>query len=263
MIEYSIGVMNMAKKKKKKKLKWGRVFIALIIVIVLIFGIYKSASFLIGQAIDLVNDLLAGEKISTKKYRATIIIDPGHGGYDVGANTKNIYEKDITLKTAQYLQKALEKKNIKVVLTRDKDIELNSDKSTDLHMRAAMSQQNQADYFVSIHVNDFANNNSVSGFEVYTRNNDSYSLAESILTKMDALKISKNRGIVDGSNLQVLRDNTVPSVLVELGYIKSSDFQYLTNDSQLNNIAGAIANGLEERIKEDKEVKNEGENQGE
>ncbi len=88
-------------------------FIALIIVCLLIFGIYKSASFLISHAINLINDLIAGEKISVKKYRATVIIDPGHGGYDVGANTKNIYEKDITLKTAKYLQKALEKKDIK------------------------------------------------------------------------------------------------------------------------------------------------------
>ena len=253
----------MAKKKKKKKLKWNRVFIALIIVCLLIFGIYKSASFFISHAINLINDLIAGEKISVKKYRATVIIDPGHGGYDVGANTKSIYEKDITLKTAKYLQKALEKKDIKVILTRKDDKELNSDKSTDLHMRAAMSQQNQADYFVSIHVNDFANNTSISGFEIYTRNNESTPLAESILTKIDELKISRNRGLVDGHNLQVLRDNTVPSVLIELGYIKSSDFNYLTSDSQLDNIAGAIAKGLEERVKEDKEAKNEGETQGE
>lgn len=56
----------MAKKKKKKKLKWSRVFIALIIVCLLIFGIYKSASFLINHAINLINDLIAGEKISVK-----------------------------------------------------------------------------------------------------------------------------------------------------------------------------------------------------
>lgn len=115
-----------------------------------------------------------------------------------------------------------------------------------------MSQQYNASYFISIHVNAFADDSSISGFEVYTRNDESMPLAELISSKVAELNITKNRGVVDGHTLQVLRNNTVPSVLVELGYIKSTDYNYLTNDNQLNEISKAIAKGIETKITNEK-----------
>lgn len=234
------------RKKKKKKLRLDRVFIALVIVFALVFGIYKSARFIIDQFVSLFDTHIV-EK-TPKNYIATVIIDPGHGGSDVGANTDDIYEKDINLKTALYLQEALDDKNIKAILTREEDVALDSNKITDLSMRAQMSEQYNASYFISIHVNAFADDTSVSGFEVYTRNEESESLANMISTKVAELNITNNRGILDGHTLQVLRDNTVPSVLIELGYIKSTDIHYLTDDKQLNTIAKAIADGIENQI---------------
>lgn len=238
----------MAKKKKKKKLRWDRVFIALVVVFALIFGIYKSASFIINQVLSLFDTDIPELTQTNKNYIATVIIDPGHGGSDVGANNGEVYEKDINLKTALYLQEALDDKNIKAILTRTEDVALDSNKITDLNMRAKMSEQNNASYFISIHVNDYADDTSVSGFEVYTRNEESESLANMISTKLSELNLTNNRGIQDGHTLQVLRDNTVPAVLIELGYIKSSDYNYLTSDDQLNSIAKAIAQGIEEEI---------------
>lgn len=241
----------MSKRRKKKKLRLDRVAIAIIIVFALLFGFYKSTTFIFDYISSFFDtNIVEFVKKGPKEYIATVIIDPGHGGYDVGANVNGVYEKDVTLKTALYLQEALDDKNIKGILTRDEDEVLDSNKITDLRMRAKMSEQYHATYYISIHVNDFANDKSVSGFEIYTKDEGSESLANSVLNHINDLNISKNRGLYDGRTLQVLRDNTVSSILVELGYIKSSDYQYLTDDEQLNNIAKAIAEGVEEEIKE-------------
>jgi len=79
----------------------------------------------------------------------TIVIDPGHGGLDVGAKGQfGALEKDITLALSFKLQ-ALIEKNLadRVVLTRDKNIDVS------LENRAAVANNNDADVFLSIHTN--------------------------------------------------------------------------------------------------------------
>ena len=79
----------------------------------------------------------------------TIVIDPGHGGLDVGAKGKfGALEKDITL-AVSFKLKALIEKNLayRVVLTRDKDIDVS------LENRAAVANNNDAELFISIHTN--------------------------------------------------------------------------------------------------------------
>lgn len=230
--------------KKKKRLKWDRVFLALVIVIAFVFGIYKSCTFIVDKVVSIFNKEEVVEKKEEKVYIATVVIDPGHGGWDAGANKNKLYEKDITLKTAQYIQKELDKKNIKAVLTRTKDEALADNKNDDLLKRAKASQKNNAKYFVSIHVNDYENSTDITGFEVFNKDSNSESLAKMISTQMEELNLTENRGIQDGSKLIVLKKNTVPSVLIEMGYINSSDRNYLSDDSQLNRIAQAIAQGI-------------------
>lgn len=230
--------------KKKKRLKWDRVFLAIVIVIAFVFGIYKSCTFIVDKVVSIFEKEKDIEKKEEKVYIATVVIDPGHGGWDAGANKNKLYEKDITLKTAQYIQKELDKKNIKAVLTRTKDEALADNKNDDLLKRAQASQKNNAKYFVSIHVNDYENSTDITGFEVFNKDSNSESLAKMISTQMEELNLTENRGIQDGSKLIVLKKNTVPSVLIEMGYINSSDRNYLSDDSQLNRIAQAIAQGI-------------------
>ena len=146
--------------------------------------------------------------------------------------------------TAKYL----DQENIKVIFTRESDIALHDSKIEDLRLRAQMSQKNNAQYFVSIHVNDY-DDASVSGFEVYQKDDKSHSLAQSISQNIETLQYSKNRGIQDGKSLMVLRENTVPSVLVEIGYIKGNDYYYLSDDSKLDKIGESISKGIVEQIK--------------
>jgi N-acetylmuramoyl-L-alanine amidase len=87
-------------------------------------------------------------RAEAKKLR-TVVIDPGHGGMELGAKGKfGHLEKDITLAIALKL-KALIEKNLAfgVVLTRDKDVDV------PVENRAAVANNVKADLFISIHTN--------------------------------------------------------------------------------------------------------------
>ncbi|MCI4670552.1 MAG: N-acetylmuramoyl-L-alanine amidase [Bacteroidia bacterium] len=83
----------------------------------------------------------------------TLIIDPGHGGKDPGTVGKRKYEKEIALKVSLLLKDSLKKyfPRMKVLLTRDKD------KFIPLHKRGEFAQENQGDFFISIHCNAMKN----------------------------------------------------------------------------------------------------------
>ncbi len=81
----------------------------------------------------------------------TVVIDPGHGGKDPGAITRNgkYKEKNITLSVALKLGNMIKAKypDMKVIYTRS------TDKYVELSQRAAIANRNKADLFISIHVN--------------------------------------------------------------------------------------------------------------
>jgi N-acetylmuramoyl-L-alanine amidase len=106
---------------------------------------------------------LAGQVIgSNDDKRWVIVIDPGHGGYDPGALGSFSAEKNITLaiaiKTGSYIEQNI--KNVNVIYTRK------TDAFVDLKDRPAMANKNNADLFISIHVNS-ATVKSVHGVETY------------------------------------------------------------------------------------------------
>lgn len=79
----------------------------------------------------------------------TIVLDPGHGGKETGAiGPSGVQEKELTLELARELKSRLEQRlPVRVVLTRDSDVEVAHD------TRTAIANQNQADLFISIHLN--------------------------------------------------------------------------------------------------------------
>ncbi|MBN2400216.1 MAG: N-acetylmuramoyl-L-alanine amidase [Candidatus Aminicenantes bacterium] len=92
----------------------------------------------------------SSEPVSSKvKPIETICIDPGHGGEDLGALGKSkLQEKDVTLQISLKLKKLIEAKTgLRVIMTRD------SDKEVSLNSRASIANNQQAQIFVSIHVN--------------------------------------------------------------------------------------------------------------
>lgn len=94
----------------------------------------------------------------------TIVIDPGHGGKDPGAIGHGLKEKDIVLRLAKMLKRNLEESmGFEVILTRD------DDRYIPLEERTAIANGNNADLFVSVHVNAHPVS-SVHGIETYFLN---------------------------------------------------------------------------------------------
>ncbi|SHL49125.1 N-acetylmuramoyl-L-alanine amidase [Fibrobacter sp. UWT2] len=95
----------------------------------------------------------------------TIVIDPGHGGKDTGAQGKNSNEKDIVLAVGKLLKKELEKEGFKVKMTRDKDVFI------ELGERANLANQWDGDLFISLHCNAIdaspERKKQIKGYHVY------------------------------------------------------------------------------------------------
>lgn len=101
-----------------------------------------------------------------------VAIDPGHGGKFTGAQgiKTHVFEKELTLLLGQQLAKELKERGIDVVLTRESDVALDEDLMNDLRKRAAKGDD--ADLFVSIHLNA-SDNSKTQGFEIYIPYNES------------------------------------------------------------------------------------------
>ena len=110
-----------------------------------------------------------------------VVIDPGHGGMDSGANKNGYKESDLTLKVALKLKKNLEEYGVKVKLTRTEGQLTLNDKLPDygVHGRAVIPYEVKAKYVFSIHLNSNGSTY-VNGLEVYAPGNINYDFAKSL-----------------------------------------------------------------------------------
>jgi N-acetylmuramoyl-L-alanine amidase len=109
-----------------------------------------------------------------------IVIDPGHGGHDPGAEVRGLNEAGLTLDVALRLEKLLLKQpGVEVVLTRRTDAYVPLDERTAIANRAA------ADLFLSIHANA-SGNTRARGIETYFLNFASNSAAEALAARENA-----------------------------------------------------------------------------
>lgn len=97
----------------------------------------------------------------------TVVIDAGHGGHDPGAVNGKVYEKDITLSVAKRLGDMIKRTypGVKVVYTRS------DDRFVELFRRADIANKNNADLFISLHVNSAADR-SARGHETFVMGQD-------------------------------------------------------------------------------------------
>ena len=206
-------------------------------------------TFCIGCTYTLLNE--TNMNVSAKSTKETIMIDAGHGGYDVGSISNfDDYEKDINLDIALLVGKQLKSYGYNVVYTRTSDsVSWPSDNKKDLQARCNLAQKKNADLFISIHLN--SSEYDASGYEIYCdfTNKTTVKLSNSILTQLDQLDYSTNRGLLDTNEtpLYVVANNKVDAILIEAGFISDdSDLYYLKNYT--NNIAKAIAKGIKKSL---------------
>lgn len=174
-----------------------------------------------------------------------IVIDPGHGGMDKGASSGGVEEKSPTLETALLIKKYLIQKGYRVLLTRT------SDTFISLDQRAAIANNCHCKLFVSIHYNA-AKSAEAKGIEVYhfdskdaTRSKSSKKLATCLLHRLIANTGAKSRGVKAG-NFHVIRETTMPAVLIEGGFITNSGERSLIRDEKyLDRIARSVAEGID------------------
>lgn len=114
-----------------------------------------------------------------------VVIDPGHGGKDSGANKNGKSEADYTMKIAAKLKEKLEENGVKVKLTREVN-QLSSDKKLPdygVHGRAVINHEVGAKYVFSIHLNSNSSTN-VNGIEIYTADNINYDFVKDMVNEI-------------------------------------------------------------------------------
>lgn len=156
-----------------------------------------------------------------------IVLDPGHGGIDDGAQKAGISEQSINLSISQKLKEKLEGAGAKVVLTRDGDYDLAMEEATnrkrdDMKNRVALINAEPSDLFLSVHLNSYPNT-SVHGGQVFYRANDegSKQLAQIIQDQLNSLLNQKKT--VKTGDFYILNNTTRPGVLVECGYLSNAE----------------------------------------
>src|SRR4051794_30811078 len=169
----------------------------------------------------------------------TIVIDAGHGGFDRGGVPgQRISEKDKTLDVAQRLKRILQADGFRVVMTRDSDVFI------PLGTRVSIANSYRGASFVSIHFN-CASRAGANGIETYYFRSDSASLAQSIHRNVLAGAPTENRGI-RRRGFYVLRRTSIPSVLVECGFLTNpTEGSLALSASYREKLAGQIARGIQ------------------
>ncbi|MDB6053507.1 MAG: hypothetical protein JWN25_1030 [Verrucomicrobiales bacterium] len=191
-----------------------------------------------------------------------ICIDPGHGGKDPGNVTGQTQEKHHTLALAREVSALLQKADFKVVTTRS------SDKYIERSDRSDLANRTKADLFLSLHFNS-APSREVKGVEVYcltpvgasstnargegsnaraSRGNSmnsqniflAYQVQKSLINKLATEDRSVRR-----ARFEVLREVSMPAILIESGYMSNSqEGRNLSDPKYLKQLAQAIVDGV-------------------
>ena len=206
-----------------------------------------------------VNGKYANAKEENKNTKRAIFLDPGHGGSDSGAVSNGLREKDLTLSVYNKVSSRLASLGYSVLTSR------NTDKDVGLVDRADQANKSNADMFLSIHFNAGGRGASY-GIETYyykarpeyipainkAKHNDperlekSRKLAQKIQQSLVRKTGAYDRG-VKRETFAVLRETSIPSILVELGFI---DNQAEANKIKTNEYQEKLADGIVDGIVE-------------
>ncbi len=183
-----------------------------------------------------------------------IVLDPGHGGNDAGAlsASEDVMEKDINLAVALYAQQLLESCSLKefalgadweegaVVMTRE------DDSYVSLAERVEIAEEAGAELFVSIHANALENSTTWTGIYTYYHPDkpEDAALAQTVQQAVIAATGAVDQG-ADGGDYYVIRETSMPAILIETGFLSSpSELALLVDSEYQQKIAQGIVDGI-------------------
>jgi N-acetylmuramoyl-L-alanine amidase len=218
--------------------------IALLLVIISIFEIENVS-----------DDVMKYMPVTNK----TIILDAGHGGIDPGALTKdkNTSEKDVNLIIALKIRELLQASGALVILTREEDVSLyeeNGDKTIrqkyneNLKNRKKIIQESNADMFVSIHLNAFEQSKYYGAQTFYPKGKeDSIGLSKYIQGELKrVVDKTNNREVKARDDIYLLKENEIPSVLIECGFLSNEkEAKLLVDEKYQEKLAWSIYVGIQ------------------
>ena len=183
-----------------------------------------------------------------------IVIDAGHGGNDLGANSSKelVYEeKHLALSTAHMVERYLREKGYPTLMTRRDDTFI------PLLERSAIANEKGASLFVSVHYNS-APAHLAHGIEVFyyedkvnaMRSTASKEFAEIVLDQVILTTRAKSRGVKHG-NLAVVRETAMPAILIEGGFLTNKEeLSRINNLVYRQRLASGIAEGIGKFVQE-------------
>ncbi|CAN7747899.1 N-acetylmuramoyl-L-alanine amidase CwlD [Paenibacillus sp. LjRoot153] len=186
----------------------------------------------------------------------TIALDAGHGGPDGGAESKDgIIEKDINLAITLRLRDYLQQAGAVVVLTRETDTDLaesgtkgySKRKTQDLHNRADLIQNNNADMFLSIHLNSIPSDKWRGAQTFYYLNNpDNPNLAALIQAELRRnLENTDRVAKLADKTVYLLKTLKIPSALVEVGFLSNpEEAKLLADENYQKMLAASVYQGI-------------------
>lgn len=183
-----------------------------------------------------------------------VVLDPGHGGFDVGKEgslgLKN--EDTLNLSLTKKIGALLISKGVTVVYTRSDDNALGATKEEDMQKRVDITNSSHADAFISIHMNSFPTDTSVRGPEVYyysenPQGQNSRGFAEQMQQSLN--QFTGTRRSYKHEDFMVTRESTIPAILIECGFLSNKkDAENLNSDTYQQQLAEVISNCIYQYI---------------
>lgn len=192
------------------------------------------------------------QQMKVEQEKTCIVIDAGHGGKDpgkIGVNGEE--EKKLNLQIAKKLKEVLEKKGYRVVMTREDDTGLYSEKATnkkveDMKKRCEIIHKEQPAFTISIHQNSYPQE-SVRGPQVfyYGKSQEGEKLAKALQSILNEnLSGGSKREAKANESYYLLKKTDSPIVIVECGFLSNSEEAALLADEKYQQkIADAICKG--------------------